>query len=119
MNWQYLYVLFQSNLLEVLVCLYFYRTRMPWWRIIAMVSICNAITHPLVIFGFLRHTGFSFLVGIITAEIFAITAEATLHSADKRIPKLRALAASTFANLVSWQMGPVLTTLFFMRDQLE
>ncbi len=119
MNWQYLYVLFQSNFFEVLVCLYFYRGRISWQRIILLVSICNAITHPLVIFGFLRHTSFSFLVGIVTAEIFAITAEASLHSADKRIPPLRAVAASTVANLVSWQAGPIFTTLLFMRDRLQ
>lgn len=119
MNWQYLYLLFQSNFFEVLICLYFYRGRLPWMRIVLLVSICNAITHPLVIFGFLRHTSFSFLVGILTAEIFAITVEAALHSSDKHIPHLRALCASTIANLVSWQIGPALTTVLFMRDHLK
>lgn len=119
MNWQYLYLLFQSNLLEIFVFAYFYRKHLALKRTIALVSISNAITHPLVIFGFLRSSYVTFLIGIVIAELFAIFVEAGFHSREKRIPSLTALNASIAANLFSWQVGPIFTTLIFMRDKLQ
>lgn len=119
MNWHYLYLLFQSNLLEVIVFAMLYYKRISLTRIVLLVSISNAITHPIVIFGFLRSSHVSFLVGIVMAELFAIFVEAAFHSQEKNISSWAALKASTLANLVSWQIGPVLTTLIFMRDKLQ
>jgi hypothetical protein len=120
MSWDYLYIFCQSNALEWPVALmkgrigYRQGTGAFWpqaLRIIALVTLANSLTHPIVFFGFMN-SPLSYLAATLWAETFAVTAEAAVHAAvlgPSRVTLARCLATSFAANLVSWQVAPLLT----------
>lgn len=123
MNWHYLYVFFQSNGLEVLFLLGFYqwfqsRDRVRPTDIALRVTLANTLTHPIVLFIILR-SPLTYLSAILVAEAFAIVAEAILHRYIFGISWKKAVLGSTFANLLSWQMGTMLTTWIFLQDRIS
>ncbi|MBX3017084.1 MAG: hypothetical protein KF767_04290 [Bdellovibrionaceae bacterium] len=108
----YLFFFLQSNLLELPV----YLARKPagwnWKRSLLFITVLNSVTHPLVFFGFMN-LPLPYLANILLAEAFAIVAEALAlrRFADRRWRD--ALCTSAFANLISWQLAPMLTYSFF------
>lgn len=92
-------------------------------RSVLRTSFANLITHPIVFFGFLGSgstTGFSWLHGILFAECFAIVGEMFIHAAsfDTKLDRrqwLTVFFGVAIANLVSWELGPVLTYFLFLR----
>lgn len=110
----YLYVFLQSNLLEVLP--YFWLLPLARGRGLARtlvkVTLLNSLTHPIVFFG-LMNLPFTFLTNIALAEGFAVVAEAIALSLLCHQPRGRAFFASLLANLVSWQLAPMLTYVLF------
>ena len=122
MNWHYLWVFFQSNGLEVLFLLFFYKfyqakDRISYTDIAAKVTLANTITHPIVLFVILKGP-FTYLWAILIAEGFAIVAETFLHKKYLGLSLKRAFLGSLIANLISWQFGTVLTTLIFLSDRV-
>ncbi|MGE3682219.1 MAG: hypothetical protein AB7G93_10865 [Bdellovibrionales bacterium] len=97
----------QSNVLEWPVYLPALR-HMPRWRGCLFITSMNAITHPIV-FHILMRLPFSRLQNILVAEAFAISAETLIlwRYGGWRWPKAAVIAL--IANLLSWQLGPVLT----------
>ena len=106
----YLYVFLQSNLLEVLPYFLLLPGARGWGlaRTAAMVTLLNSLTHPIVFFG-LMNLPFTFLTNISLAEGFAVGAEAIALTLLCNQPRGRAIFASLIANLVSWQLAPILT----------
>jgi hypothetical protein len=122
MNWHYLYVFFQSNGLEVLFLLGFYRfyqarDRLGGGDIALKVTLANTLTHPIVLFLILKGP-FTYFWAIVIAESFAVLGETWLHQRYLNISWKKAFLGSLLANLISWQMGPILTTLIFLRDRV-
>lgn len=112
MNLEYVYTFMQSNLLEVPVYWLFYRRQLGLKGTFVLVTLANAITHPLVFFGFMG-SRLSFVTSILLAEVFAVVAETLLDRKFAQIPLGRAFAAALVANLVSWQLAPVLSYFIF------
>lgn len=122
MSWHYFYVFFQSNGLEVLFLLWFYR----WYqkqgglslkKIGLVVTLANSITHPVVIFLILKGP-FTYLGGVLIAESFAVIGEVFLHRRYLGVSFKKAFLGSLIANLISWQMGAAMTTYFFLQKYL-
>ena len=112
MNFEYVYTFMQSNLLEVPVYWLFYRKRLGIGRTLLLVTLANAVTHPLVFFGFMG-SRLSFLTSIVLAEIFAVVAETLLDRTFAQIPLGLAFVAALAANLFSWQLAPILSYFIF------
>ena len=113
--WHYLYILFQSNLIEVLLMLLLWPRLMPKNTWALRITATNAISHPVVFFVLMK-LPFGYLWNILIAEAFAIGFETLVY---RRVFGLKqAFTASLLANLVSWQLAPVLTALIFLRDRL-
>ncbi len=55
----------------------------------------------------------NYIENILIAEAFAIIAETFIHSWATKMPIRQAFAASLVANIVSWQVAPLLTYLLF------
>jgi hypothetical protein len=105
----YLLIFAQSNALEWPLFLLLLIRHLSWKRVLLHTTIANSITHPIVFFGFMN-SGWTYLWAVLLAELFAIFGETLIHKGFAyRLPLLRLLVASTFANLVSWQLGPTLT----------
>ncbi len=113
MNWGYAYVFWQSSLLETGIYFLFYRQKMSFKKCFFLVTLANAITHPIVFFGFMASSN-SYLISILTAEVFAICGETALHMYGGRLSFRRALAAASAANLFSWQTAPMITYWIFL-----
>jgi hypothetical protein len=113
MSLTYLYVFLQSNLLEVPIYYLFFRRQETPWQSLQRVTLINSLTHPIVFFV-IMNLEMTYLQNILAAELFAIMAE-TLYFAlvFKRSASWSFLAA-LIANLVSWQLAPVLTYLISM-----
>lgn len=111
--WGYFYIFFQSNLLEIPVFFLIYRALLSARYTISLVTLSNAFTHPVVIFVFLKASSLQFIEAILVAEAFAIAVESLLHRSVTHLSLLRVLSASLIANLVSWQLGPILTAWVF------
>ncbi len=113
MTWYYFYTFLQSNLLEIPIYLLFlrlYRSPITLGDGAIKITFMNSITHPIVFFV-LTNMGLSYLAGILVAEAFAIGSEA-LYCSWALFPQIgrgRALFISATANLVSWQVAPILT----------
>jgi len=101
--------LFLQNLTIELGILFLFFWREPKLRLLCVVLLANAFTHPWVVFGFLGHPGSPVLPRLLAAEFFAIVLEAFLY--HKVLAKSFALAllASVLANLGSWELGPRLS----------
>lgn len=116
----YLYLFLQSNLLEWPVYLWAIdsarsRANLPSWslarRAIA-VTVINSITHPVVFF-LIMNLSLPYLANILLAESFAVGVEAWLLTSYLRFRWPQALLASLLANLISWQIAPMLTYSLF------
>lgn len=109
----YLYIYFQSNGLELFFYIPFLKTKkISIIQKVVFFSICNAITHPIVFFGFMA-SPLTVLQSILWAEFFAIVAETLLiyRFYPQRVSFLKVLLISSLANFVSWQMAPIFTGL--------
>lgn len=78
------------------------------------VTALNAITHPIVFF-FIMNLKLPYLTNIMLAETFAVVAEGLLICWLLKTGTLRSLAVSLLANLVSWQLAPMLTYAVWSR----
>jgi hypothetical protein len=119
-NLGYFRILFQSNLLECFVFAAFYWNRnialckLSAKKSFAMTTCANCITHPVVFFGWMA-SGIPYFWAVLGAEMFAIVGEFFIHSfvlsknSIENFSRKQVLAASIVANLVSWQLGPMLT----------
>lgn len=110
----YLALFLQSNALEWPVSLWGYRKHQTVPTTLALVTLSNLVTHPIVFFWFLS-IGWPQLQAVLAAEVFAIVGEALLHwkfGVGLRLPST--FLWSTAANLVSWQVAPLLTWLWTM-----
>lgn len=105
----YAYLYFQSNLLEILILIFYFKI-ISKRELILNVSACNAFTHPIVVFFFLG-SSFNYITGILLGELFAFVMEGLLYKNLFALSARRAFLGSLFANFVSWQFGPVLTYL--------
>lgn len=104
----YFYLFLRSSTLEVPVYCIFYRRRHSLLATFLLVTLSNAFTHSFIFFGFM--TGpFTYLMGTLLSEVFAIAVEATLHWYFGKIPLRTTLKASIAANLLSWQVGPMIS----------
>ena len=112
----YVYIFFQSNFLEVPVYILFYvfifKSSLNIKQTSIVVTLTNLLTHPLVFFVIMR-LSLSYIENILIAEAFAIGAETLLHAWIFRISAKKTFVASLFANLVSWQLAPMLTFYIF------
>lgn len=111
----YLYVFIQSNCLEWPVYLLAYHgfhkrgaEKRSITATLSIVTVANLVSHPIVFFGFMA-SNLAYIYAILLAELFAIGIECALHAYTLPASYKRTLIASIFANLVSWQLGPVLT----------
>ena len=108
----YVLLFAQSNALELPVLAWGYRKSQSVPRSLALGSLSNLITHPVVIFLFLSW-GWSNLVAVLAAECFAVLTEAFLHAGFGGNLRLRTTFLwSLVANLVSWQVAPLLTRIW-------
>jgi hypothetical protein len=114
MGFSYFYVMMQSNLIECFVYAFLYhflsKGRVHWLKSFAVTTFANGITHPIVFFGFMA-SGLSYFWAVLWAEGFAIVAEAFAHKGalGRQVSLSQTFVASFVANLVSWQLGPLLT----------
>ena len=127
----YLLTFLQSNFLEVpFYCIthaLLVRSHGPvlqrLGRSVLRTSFANLITHPIVFFGFLGSggtTGLTWLQGILFAEAFAVIGETFIHAAsyeEKFVSRqwVSLFGGAVVANLMSWELGPILTYFSFLR----
>jgi hypothetical protein len=114
MNWHYLYTFSQTCALEFPCYAYFLRkeTKRGWLGALAAVVALNAFTHPLVFFGLLS-AKMVLWQSILCGEVFAFGFEAWACFYFLGLRPKSAFWAATAANLVSWQLGPLLTYWLF------
>lgn len=113
-NWHYLYVFLQSNGIEVLFLTLIWPRWRPALQTGAKITALNSVTHPIVIFALMK-LPLGYLPDILIAETFAIVAEGAVY---RRWGWRRPFLASLVANILSWQLGPVLTASIFLWDRL-
>lgn len=113
MSFVYLFIFLQSNLLEVPFYFVAFRSRGDFRQILIWVTAINSVTHPIVFF-FIMNFKMTYLQNILIAEAFAILAEAVFFAWFLRTAWRRSFLASVIANLVSWQLAPVLTYAWMM-----
>lgn len=115
----YLFLFLQSNILEWPL----YLTRFSgeslgfpknwhWWKSALFITVMNSITHPMVFFGFMN-LPLPYLANILFAEAFAITAETLILKRFLRMTWWSSFMTSLLANLLSWQIAPMLTYSLF------
>lgn len=124
MQWEYLYVFMQSNLLEIPFYYLGLRSFAPGLLtrslreserilfLICSVTVMNSVTHPVVFFG-IMNLKLTYLQNILVAEAFAIISETAFTVWLLGVSKFRATIVATVANLVSWQLAPLLTFKIF------
>jgi hypothetical protein len=113
MNFDYLYIFLQSSFIECFIYGFGYRRRLCWLNAFVLTTLANSITHPIVFFGFMS-SHFTYLSAILAAELFAVVAETLLHSWFGRLPLPLAFRMALIANLMSWQVAPILTYFLFL-----
>lgn len=112
MSWTYLYIFLQSNLLEVpFYHLFFKKSQTPFETLTYSTAI-NSLTHPIVFFVIMNLQG-TYLENILLAESFAILAETLFFAKILKKGFLRSFFAALVANLVSWQVAPMMTYYLF------
>ncbi len=107
----YFYTFLQSNLLEAIFVMGFLRKTHRPVQVLLFVSFMNSLTHPWVFFAWMGLPQ-SYLINILLAEAFAIVFEAIIYRSFIKIDLPRAFLISGVANLISWQLGPILTWFF-------
>jgi hypothetical protein len=115
----YLFLFWQSNLLEWPIYLSKFSDKsagLPknwrWWKSALFITVMNSMTHPIVFFGFMN-LPLPYLANILLAEVFAITAETFILKKFLRMTWWSSLLTSLLANLLSWQIAPMLTYSLF------
>jgi hypothetical protein len=111
MNYDYLYTLIQSASLELaayLILMPIFITSSHRLKIVEAILPMNAITHAIFFF-LIMGLPINFLSNILIGEILVIIVEALMLRKLFLLNLSRALILSTLANLVSWQLGPILT----------
>ncbi len=101
--------LFIQNYGVELCFLLFYFRKQKAFKIILWVLLANALTHPWVVFGWLAIPSASLLKMLLLAEASSILIEAFIYHQSLRITFLNALLGSLLANLLSWQLSPLLS----------
>lgn len=112
MNLIYLYIFLQSNLLEVPFYYLAFKKNYSFKDILFKTTAINSLTHPIVFFV-LMNLNQTYLKNILLAEVFAIVVETFFFSRFKNISWLNAFIGAVIANLVSWQVAPMLTYAIF------
>lgn len=108
----YLYIFAQSAGIEALY-LYFVSKNKDF---ALKYFLFNSLTHPIVVFYFLADGRFSYLSGIIYGESFAVISEAILlYFFLEKKNFHQWLGISLIANLISWQIAPMLSYLIFVK----
>jgi hypothetical protein len=110
----YVYIFLQSSTIEVFVYFLFYRGLKSFGSTFVLTTLANTITHPIVFF-LIMASRLSYLEAILLAEGFAFVAETFLHSYFGKIPLKTTWKASLTANLVSWQLAPIITYFLFLK----
>lgn len=112
MTFMYLYIFLQSNLLEVPFYYLFFKKDFKLKKILTSTTAINSLTHPIVFF-ILMNLKQPYLQNILVAEAFAISIETIFFLYLLRVSFVRAFIASSVANLVSWQIAPLITYALF------
>ncbi|QLY24053.1 hypothetical protein [Bdellovibrio sp. KM01] len=109
----YVYIFLQSSTIEVFVYFLFYRKLKAFGATFVLTTLANTLTHPVVFFVIMA-SRLSYIEAILLAEGFAFVAETFLHAYFGKLPLKTTWKASLTANLVSWQLAPILTYLLFI-----
>ena len=80
-------------------------------RVLFLVLLANALTHPLVVFGFIAFPDSKLIVTLLLAETFAILVEGAIYWKKLNLSWWVALILAASANLLSWELGPRLSWL--------
>jgi hypothetical protein len=80
-------------------------------RVLFIVLLANALTHPLVVFGFIAYPEAKLIVTLLLAETFTILVEAYIYWKKLNLSWWLALLLAGVANLLSWELGPRLSWL--------
>jgi len=80
-------------------------------RVLFLVLFANALTHPLLVFGFIAYPDAILLPVLLLGESFAILVEAAIYWKKLDLKWWAALLISLAANLLSWELGPRLSYL--------
>lgn len=107
----YLFIFTLSNLLEMPAYLTFLKNKNKSETLIKsflFITALNALTHPFVFFGIMNLER-TYLENILMAEAFAIIVEAILINRIGKIELKKCFFISFFANLLSWQISPIIT----------
>ncbi len=107
----YFYTFLQSNFIEALFVVVYLRKFNKPEKLLFFVSFMNSLTHPWVFFGWMGLPQ-SYLANILCAEAFAIIVEGFLYRHFLKLKLSQAFFISVTANLISWQIGPILTWFF-------
>ena len=108
----YLQLFLQNYLLECCILLpCFYKKGVA--RVLTVALLANAVTHPLVVFGFLGVSGLTLAKSLLAAEAFAVGFEAVAYHYTVPVRWWAAIGVSLLANLFSWEIGPRLSYLLF------
>ncbi|MGZ3789345.1 MAG: hypothetical protein ACXVLQ_12530 [Bacteriovorax sp.] len=111
----YLYLFYQSNLLEMPAYYLFLNKARPQWSFLekfVFITGMNSVTHPIVFF-FVMNLSLTYLQNILIAECFAIGMEAMILSLVLKERFTFCLLISLFANFLSWQLAPMVTFSLF------
>ena len=105
----YSIIFFQSNLIEIPIYFLIYKSiQFGLNKAATVTTLANLITHPIVFF-IIMGMKLNYISSILLAECFAIFGEMLIHSKTLKISYKKAFIASFTANLISWQIGPMLT----------
>ncbi len=108
MSLAYIYIFLQSNLLEVPIYYLFFRKQKSLFQTLLLVTAINSLTHPIVFFVIMNFK-LTYLTNILLAEAFAIVAETLFFHKVCQFEFGRSFRAALWANLVSWQLAPMIT----------
>jgi hypothetical protein len=108
----YFELFLQTLLIEIVFLLLFFRKENKG-RVLLIVTLANAITHPWVVFGWVSFPHSNVFRVVLLAELFAVTVEAVIYLEVLRVRPIMAFTGSLLANLLSWELGPRLS--FFLR----
>ena len=112
MTFMYLYIFLQSNLLEIPFYYLFFKKDFDFKKILTGTTAINSLTHPIVFFV-LMNLKQPYLQNILVAEAFAILMETIFLVYFLKSSLSRAFISASIANLVSWQVAPILTYILF------
>lgn len=112
MNFIYFYIFLQSNLLEAPFYFLFFKKQNSFFKILCLTTAVNSLTHPIVFFV-LMNMKTPYLSTIMNAETFAIITETLFFYRFLELDFKRCFLGSLTANLISWQLAPMITYVVF------